>query len=73
MDICKDATNEDVQHMCFQRDSNKDRIIVWLFILSTTGLLGWSAVKRIMEMRESKMRDQITPTRAEYSQVQLEQ
>jgi len=40
--------------MCFQRDSRKDMIIVWGFILGTTGLLGWAAVKRIVEMREGK-------------------
>jgi hypothetical protein len=40
--------------MCFQRDSRKDMIIVWAFILGTTGLLGWSAAKRIAELRENK-------------------
>jgi len=56
--------------MCFQRDSNKDRIIVWGFILGTTGLLGWAAVKRVLEMREGKkLRDQLPATRAEYSRV----
>jgi hypothetical protein len=40
--------------MCFQRDSRKDMIIVWGFILGTTGLLGWAAVKRVVEMREGK-------------------
>lgn len=40
--------------MCFQRDSRKDQIIVWGFILGTTGLLGWAAAKRVIEMREGK-------------------
>ncbi len=40
--------------MCFQRDSRKDQIIVWGFILGTTGLLGWAAAKRVVEMREGK-------------------
>jgi hypothetical protein len=53
--------------MCFQRDSNKDRIIVWGFILGTTGLLGWSAFKKVVEIREGKDRD--ARTRASYGRV----
>lgn len=52
LDICKDATEADVQTTCFQRDSNKDKIIVWGFILGTSGLLGWAAFKKIMARRE---------------------
>ncbi|KAI1388048.1 uncharacterized protein F4822DRAFT_408465, partial [Hypoxylon trugodes] len=52
--ICKDAEENDVVAMCFQRDSRKDQIIVWGFILGTTGLLGWAAAKRVIEMREGK-------------------
>lgn len=37
--------------MCFQRDSRKDQIIVWGFILGTAGLLGWAAVKRVAERK----------------------
>jgi hypothetical protein len=40
--------------MCFQRDSRKDQIIVWAFILGTTGLLGWAAIRKALEMREVK-------------------
>jgi hypothetical protein len=40
--------------MCFQRDSRKDQIIVWGFILGTTGLLGWAAIRKGLEMREAK-------------------
>ncbi|WQF86626.1 hypothetical protein CDEST_11640 [Colletotrichum destructivum] len=54
IDFCRDATEEVVQTMCFQRDSNKDRFIVWGFILGTTGLLGWAAFKRANELREGK-------------------
>ncbi|WYZ35919.1 hypothetical protein EsH8_X_000566 [Colletotrichum jinshuiense] len=54
IDFCRDATEEDVQTMCFQRDSNKDRVIVWGFLLGTAGLLGWAAVKRVNELREGK-------------------
>ncbi|KAI1861983.1 uncharacterized protein JN550_010614 [Neoarthrinium moseri] len=52
--ICKDAQEKDVVTMCFQRDSRKDMIIVWGFIVGTLGLLGWAAVKRFVEFRESK-------------------
>lgn len=37
--------------MCFQRDSRKDQIIVWCFILGTAGLLGWAAVRRVLEAK----------------------
>ncbi|UQC91340.1 uncharacterized protein CLUP02_16874 [Colletotrichum lupini] len=40
IDFCSKAKDEDVQTMCFQRDSNKDRVIVWGFLLGTSGLLG---------------------------------
>ena len=39
--------------MCFQRDSRKDQVIVWGFILGTAGLLGWAGVRRVLEMREA--------------------
>ncbi|KAI0007575.1 hypothetical protein F4779DRAFT_498879 [Xylariaceae sp. FL0662B] len=53
--ICRDAEEEnDVVAMCFQRDSRKDQIIVWGFILGTAGLLGWAAAKRVIELRESR-------------------
>ncbi|KAK1957428.1 hypothetical protein LY78DRAFT_697251 [Colletotrichum sublineola] len=52
--FCRDATEENVQTLCFQRDSNKDRVIVWGFILGTAGLLGWAALKRVNELREGK-------------------
>ncbi|KAJ4393540.1 hypothetical protein N0V93_002752 [Gnomoniopsis smithogilvyi] len=51
--ICKGAEEKDVVTMCFQRDSRKDQIIVWGFILGTAGLLGWAAVRKAWEMQES--------------------
>lgn len=54
IDFCKDAEEDDVFTMCFQRDSNKDRIIVWGFIFGTLGLLGWAAFKRVVEWREGR-------------------
>ncbi|KAI8682628.1 hypothetical protein LRP88_05409 [Fusarium phalaenopsidis] len=50
--FCKGATEEDVTTMCFQRDSNKDKIIVWGFIIGTVGLLGWAAFKKVVSWRE---------------------
>ncbi|KAL2127186.1 hypothetical protein VTI74DRAFT_11195 [Chaetomium olivicolor] len=47
--ICKGAEAKDIKTDCFQRDSHKDRVIVWGFILGTAGLLGWAAVRRVME------------------------
>ena len=52
--ICKDAEEKDVTTMCFQRDSHKDQIIVWGFILGTVGLLGWAGVRRVVEMRDAR-------------------
>ncbi|KAJ2988743.1 hypothetical protein NUW58_g3822 [Xylaria curta] len=52
--ICKDATENNVFSTCIQRDSRKDQIIVWGFLLGTAGLLGWAALKRIEQLREGK-------------------
>ncbi|KAK4187416.1 hypothetical protein QBC35DRAFT_498747 [Podospora australis] len=49
--ICKDAEEKDVITSCFQRDSRKDQVIVWGFILGTAGLLGWAAVKKVIESK----------------------
>lgn len=51
--ICKGAEEKDVVTMCFQRDSRKDQIIVWGFILGTAGLLGWAAVRKAWEVQDS--------------------
>ncbi|CRK13924.1 hypothetical protein BN1723_012484 [Verticillium longisporum] len=51
IDFCREAKEDDVQTMCFQRDSNKDRVIVWGFILGTLGLLGWAGVRKAAESR----------------------
>lgn len=37
---------------CFQRDSRKDQIVVLTFIAGTVGLLGWAAVRKILEKRK---------------------
>lgn len=50
--ICKGAAEKDVVAMCFQRDSRKDQIIVWGFILGTAGLLGYAGLRRVLEMQE---------------------
>lgn len=54
--ICKDAEEKDVQTMCFQRDSRKDQIIVWVFILGTGGLLSWAGIRRLLALREGRDR-----------------
>ncbi|KIH92102.1 hypothetical protein SPBR_03189 [Sporothrix brasiliensis 5110] len=50
--ICKGAEEKDVVTMCFQRDSRKDQIIVWCFLLGTAGLLGWKAVQHALHLTE---------------------
>ncbi|KAL6892890.1 hypothetical protein HDV57DRAFT_513156 [Trichoderma longibrachiatum] len=52
--FCENAEEDDVVTLCFQRDSNKDKIIVWGFIFGTLGLLGWAALKRVLEWREAR-------------------
>ncbi|KAI6784542.1 uncharacterized protein J7T54_006587 [Emericellopsis cladophorae] len=54
IDICEDATEDDVMTMCFQRDSNKDRIIVWGFIIGVVGLLGWALFRKARTWREER-------------------
>ncbi|KAH8179117.1 hypothetical protein LIA77_00636 [Sarocladium implicatum] len=54
LDICKDAEEDDVVTLCFKRDSIKDRIIVWGFIVGTVGLLGWAFFKRFKSWREER-------------------
>ncbi|KAH6617165.1 hypothetical protein F5144DRAFT_520004 [Chaetomium tenue] len=55
--ICKDAEEKDIKTSCFQRDSPKDRFIVWGFILGTAGLLGWAALRRVIDSaRERRQR-----------------
>jgi hypothetical protein len=39
---------------CFQRDSRKDQIVVLTFIGVTIGLLGWAAVRKIIESRKGE-------------------
>ncbi|KAK0104575.1 hypothetical protein ONS95_004861 [Cadophora gregata] len=52
--ICKDAEEKDVLTTCFQRDSRKDQIVVLTFIAGTLGLLGWAAVRKVLEGRKSE-------------------
>ncbi|EEQ92079.1 uncharacterized protein BDCG_07199 [Blastomyces dermatitidis ER-3] len=46
---CKGAKEDDVVTSCFQRDSNKDKAVVYIFIIATVGLLVWAAVKPLVE------------------------
>jgi hypothetical protein len=52
--ICKNADEKDVLTTCFQRDSRKDQIVVLTFIGVTIGLLGWAAVRKVMERRQGE-------------------
>ncbi|EFX02423.1 hypothetical protein CMQ_2472 [Grosmannia clavigera kw1407] len=52
--ICRDAEEKDVVAACFQRDSRKDQIIVWCFLIGTSGLLGWAAVKHLVAARAAR-------------------
>ncbi|KAL2162312.1 hypothetical protein VTH06DRAFT_7225 [Thermothelomyces fergusii] len=55
--ICKDVEEKDIKTSCFQRDSPKDRVIVWGFIVGTAGLLGWAALRRVIDSaRERRQR-----------------
>ncbi|KAK3292402.1 uncharacterized protein B0H64DRAFT_406574 [Chaetomium fimeti] len=56
--ICKDAEEKDIKTSCFQRDSPKDRVIVWGFILGTAGLLGWAALRRVIDSARERRRQQ---------------
>ncbi|KAL1955250.1 hypothetical protein VTO42DRAFT_8848 [Malbranchea cinnamomea] len=42
---CKGATQEDIVTTCFQRDSKKDQAVVFIFIIATSSLLVWAAIK----------------------------
>ncbi|KAF7856836.1 hypothetical protein EAF04_009598 [Stromatinia cepivora] len=50
--ICKEAEEKDVFTTCFQRDSRKDQIVVLTFIAGTLGLLGWAAVRKVVDKRK---------------------
>lgn len=43
--ICQGAKDEDVFTTCFQRDSTKDELVVFIFVFATGGLLAWAAVR----------------------------
>ncbi|KAL5606514.1 hypothetical protein BROUX41_002917 [Berkeleyomyces rouxiae] len=68
IDFCKKAKEDDVQTMCFQRDSAKDKTIIWGFILGTSGLLGWAAYRKYREFHLRALGD-VMPSRADYSRI----
>jgi len=55
--ICKDAEEKDVTYSCFKRDSPKDQIIVWSFIMGTAALLGCAGVNKVLELRKGRRSD----------------
>ena len=65
--ICEKATEEDVFTTCFQRDSTKDELVVFIFIFATVGLLVWALVKPYaLKWREGR---QAAFQRGEYAAV----
>ncbi|KAI0425717.1 putative MFS transporter [Xylaria sp. FL1042] len=73
--ICKDVVDDKnsnsaaadvvVLATCIQRDSRKDQIIVWAFILGTAGLLGWAGARRLGEMRDARRKEMRTAVGSE--------
>ncbi|KAI0964715.1 putative MFS transporter [Xylaria arbuscula] len=60
--ICQDSAggpipDTEVLSTCIQRDSRKDQIIVWAFLLGTAGLLVWAGARRVREMREGRRKN----------------
>jgi hypothetical protein len=47
--ICKDVPEDKIFTSCFQRDSLKDELVIYLFLAVTTGLLVWAGVKPWVE------------------------
>ena len=47
--ICKDVADEQIFTSCFQRDSLKDELVIYLFLTVTTGLLVWAGIKPWVE------------------------
>ncbi|KAK2879477.1 hypothetical protein FQN49_000835 [Arthroderma sp. PD_2] len=54
---CKGAVEENVFTTCFQRDSNKDKAVVFIFIIATSSLLAWAAVKPWAEVWIQRFRE----------------
>jgi hypothetical protein len=42
--------------MCFQRDSKKDQVVIYMFILATLGLLAWAILKPFVGTLREKTR-----------------
>ena len=47
--ICKDVDEDKIFTSCFQRDSLKDELVIYLFLAVTTGLLVWAGAKPWIE------------------------
>jgi len=67
--ICKNAREEDVFTTCFQRDSIKDETVVIIFLILTTGLLGWALIKPwIDRLRERSAGREYVPVQQDQGQ-----
>lgn len=55
--MCGEAKEEEVFTTCFQRDSAKDQLVVYTFIIVTVALLGYAAVRPWMEKKYQAVRE----------------
>jgi len=67
--ICKNAEEKDIFTICFQRDSRKDQIIVVGFVCTTLGLLGWAAVREVLERGRKRRAEVEGPGQGRYAPV----
>ncbi|GAO50883.1 hypothetical protein SAICODRAFT_30028 [Saitoella complicata NRRL Y-17804] len=62
--FCTDVEAEAITTKCFQRDSLKDKLVVYLFIFVTSGLLIWAAVRPWAQKYIDAAQDRARPTPA---------
>ncbi|CAZ84306.1 unnamed protein product [Tuber melanosporum] len=63
--ICRDVGEDGIFTTCFQRDSAKDRAVVFIFIVATVGLLGYAGLKGWVGEAIKKWRDRTARERYE--------
>ncbi|KAF1947658.1 hypothetical protein EJ02DRAFT_449135 [Clathrospora elynae] len=54
--FCAGEKEENVLTTCFQRDSAKDQVVVFIFIGATVGLLGWAGLRPWVEGWKERVR-----------------
>ncbi|KAF2016118.1 hypothetical protein BU24DRAFT_422455 [Aaosphaeria arxii CBS 175.79] len=55
--FCKGEKEDNVLTACFQRDSAKDRTVVFIFIIATVGLLSYAAVRPWIDQWTTRTRE----------------